>query len=102
MLRAIYKSNMGLFKITRYVGPHTCLMNDIFVDHRNLGKSMVATHLLGMVRQDPSYDIKYLQQNVKDRFGFEISSHKAWQALKAAREHVYVEAPTVFVWQVAK
>ncbi|KAL0342734.1 UNVERIFIED_CONTAM: hypothetical protein Scaly_1936000 [Sesamum calycinum] len=49
---------------------------------------MIATHLLGMVRQDPAYDIKYVQQNVKDRFGFDISYHKAWHALKAAREEV--------------
>ncbi|KAK4392362.1 hypothetical protein Sango_2014000 [Sesamum angolense] len=50
---------------------------------------MIATHLLGMVRQDPAYDIKFVQQNVKDQFGFEISYHKAWQSLKAAREQVY-------------
>ncbi|KAL0380947.1 UNVERIFIED_CONTAM: hypothetical protein Sangu_0159000 [Sesamum angustifolium] len=37
----------------------------------------------------PAYDIKFVQQNVKDRFGFEISYHKAWQSLKAAREQVY-------------
>ncbi|KAK4391333.1 hypothetical protein Sango_2196600 [Sesamum angolense] len=80
---------MGLFKITKYAGPHTCLMNEISVEHGNLGKSMIATHLLGMVRQDPAYDIKFVQQNVKDRFGFEISYHKAWQSLKAAREQVY-------------
>ncbi|KAL0316460.1 UNVERIFIED_CONTAM: hypothetical protein Sradi_5524200 [Sesamum radiatum] len=89
MLRGIFQSNMGLFKITKYAGPHTCLMNEISVEHGNLGKSMIATHLLGMVRQDPAYDIKFVQQNVKDRFGFEISYHKAWQSLKAAREQVY-------------
>ncbi|KAK4389570.1 hypothetical protein Sango_2294000 [Sesamum angolense] len=89
MLRGIFQPNMGLFKITKYAGPHTCLMNDISVEHGNLGKSMIATHLLGMVRQDPAYDIKFVQQNVKDRFGFEISYHKAWQSLKAAREQVY-------------
>ncbi|KAL0283731.1 UNVERIFIED_CONTAM: hypothetical protein Sangu_2870100 [Sesamum angustifolium] len=50
-------ANMGLFKITKYAGPHTCLMNEISVEH--------------------------------DRFGFEISYHKAWQSLKAAREQVY-------------
>ncbi|KAL0298241.1 UNVERIFIED_CONTAM: hypothetical protein Sangu_3152700 [Sesamum angustifolium] len=57
MLRGIFQPNMGLFKITKYAGPHTCLMNEISVEH--------------------------------DRFGFEISYHKAWQSLKAAREQVY-------------
>ncbi|KAK4389686.1 hypothetical protein Sango_2305600 [Sesamum angolense] len=89
MLRAGFKAKMELFKITKYVGPHTCLMNEISIDHRNLGKSMIAAHLLGIVRQDPTYDIKYVQQNVKDRFGFDISYHKAWHALKAAREEGY-------------
>ncbi|KAL0380986.1 UNVERIFIED_CONTAM: hypothetical protein Sangu_0162900 [Sesamum angustifolium] len=57
MLRGIFQPNMGLFKITKYAGPHTCLMNEISVEH--------------------------------DRFDFEISYHKAWQSLKAAREQVY-------------
>ncbi|KAL0328232.1 UNVERIFIED_CONTAM: hypothetical protein Scaly_2255800 [Sesamum calycinum] len=56
-LRGIFKSNIGLFKIIRYAGPQTCLMNEIFVDHGNLDKTMIVTHLLGMVRQDPAYDI---------------------------------------------
>ncbi|KAL0423185.1 UNVERIFIED_CONTAM: hypothetical protein Sradi_0853300 [Sesamum radiatum] len=50
---------------------------------------MIATHLLGMVCQDPTYDIEFVQQNVKDPFGFEISYHKACQSLKVAREQVY-------------
>ncbi|KAL0347373.1 UNVERIFIED_CONTAM: hypothetical protein Scaly_1753300 [Sesamum calycinum] len=43
MLRGIFQPNMGLFKITKYAGPHTCLMNEISVEHGNLGKSMIAT-----------------------------------------------------------
>ncbi|KAL0361427.1 UNVERIFIED_CONTAM: hypothetical protein Sradi_3827200 [Sesamum radiatum] len=89
MLRGIFKAKMRLFKITKYAGPHTCLMNEISIDHRNMGKSMIATHLLGMVRQNLAYNIKYVQQNVKDSFGFDISYHKAWHTLKVAREEVY-------------
>ncbi|KAL0305999.1 UNVERIFIED_CONTAM: hypothetical protein Sradi_6017200 [Sesamum radiatum] len=33
MLRGIFQPNMGLFKITKYAGPHTCLMNEISVEH---------------------------------------------------------------------
>ncbi|KAL0343925.1 UNVERIFIED_CONTAM: hypothetical protein Sangu_1279900 [Sesamum angustifolium] len=43
MLRGIFQPNMGLFKITKYAGPHTCLMNQISFEHGNLGKSMIAT-----------------------------------------------------------
>ncbi|KAL0367868.1 UNVERIFIED_CONTAM: hypothetical protein Sradi_3676900 [Sesamum radiatum] len=73
----------------RYAGPHTCLMNEVSVDHGNLGKSMIATHLMGMVREDPTFAIKNVRQTIKDKFGFEIPYHKAWQALKAAREQIY-------------
>ncbi|KAK4404539.1 hypothetical protein Sango_0822500 [Sesamum angolense] len=31
MLRGIFQPNMGLFKITKYAGPHTCLMNEILL-----------------------------------------------------------------------
>ncbi|KAL0361464.1 UNVERIFIED_CONTAM: hypothetical protein Sradi_3830900 [Sesamum radiatum] len=41
-----------------------------------------------MIRKDPVYNIRYVQQNVKDTFGFDISYHKAWHALKAAREEI--------------
>ncbi|KAL0396410.1 UNVERIFIED_CONTAM: hypothetical protein Scaly_0089400 [Sesamum calycinum] len=70
MLRGIFQPNMGLFKITKYAGPHTCLMNEISVEHGNLGKSMIATHLLGMVRQDPAYDIKFVQQKCERSIRF--------------------------------
>ncbi|KAK4390004.1 hypothetical protein Sango_2063700 [Sesamum angolense] len=33
MLRGIFQPNIGLFKITKYAGPHTCLMNEISVEH---------------------------------------------------------------------
>ncbi|KAL0301836.1 UNVERIFIED_CONTAM: hypothetical protein Sradi_6460400 [Sesamum radiatum] len=89
MLQVGFKAKTGLFKITKYLGPHTYLMNEISINYCNLGKSMIAAHLLGMVHQDPAYDIKYVQQNVKNRFGFDISYHNAWHALKAAREEVY-------------
>ncbi|KAL0403832.1 UNVERIFIED_CONTAM: hypothetical protein Sradi_2024000 [Sesamum radiatum] len=89
MLRGIFKAKMVLFKLTKYAGPHKCLMNEISIDHSNLGKSMIATHLLGMAQKNPAYDIKYVQQNMKDSFGFDISYHKAWHALKTAREEVY-------------
>ncbi|KAL0312508.1 UNVERIFIED_CONTAM: hypothetical protein Sradi_5650100 [Sesamum radiatum] len=37
----------------------------------------------------PNFAIKNVRQTIKDKFGFEIPYHKAWQALKAAREQIY-------------
>ncbi|KAI3463404.1 hypothetical protein Pfo_020067 [Paulownia fortunei] len=64
-------------------------MNSVSVDHRNLCKNMIARLLTGIVQCDPAYEIKYVQQNVKEKYQYEISYHKAWHGLKRARENVY-------------
>ncbi|KAI3467702.1 hypothetical protein Pfo_024365 [Paulownia fortunei] len=38
---------------------------------------------------DPTYEIKYVQQNVKEKYQYEISYHKAWHGLKRTRENIY-------------
>ncbi|XP_073152294.1 uncharacterized protein [Henckelia pumila] len=50
---------------------------------------MVAHTLLGIVRCDPSYEIKYIIESVKDKYGYQISYTKAWRSLKRAVEIVY-------------
>ncbi|KAI3470199.1 hypothetical protein Pfo_026862 [Paulownia fortunei] len=64
-------------------------MNSVPVDHCNLCKNMIARFLTGIVQCDPTYEIKYVQQNVKEKYQYEISYHKAWHDLKRARENVY-------------
>ncbi|KAI3458334.1 hypothetical protein Pfo_014997 [Paulownia fortunei] len=53
-----------------------CLMNSVFVDHRNLCKNMVARLPTGIVQCDPAYEIKCVQQNVKKKYQYEILYHK--------------------------
>ncbi|KAK6138728.1 hypothetical protein DH2020_027528 [Rehmannia glutinosa] len=38
---------------------------------------------------EPTYDIKYVQGNVKDKYRYAISYNKAWHNLKRARKNVY-------------
>ncbi|KAL0282522.1 UNVERIFIED_CONTAM: hypothetical protein Sradi_7258200 [Sesamum radiatum] len=71
----------------RYAGPHTCLMNEVSVDHGNLGKSMIATHLMGMVREEPNFCNQNVRQ-IKDKFGFEILTIRL-AGFEAAREQIY-------------
>ncbi|KAI3474605.1 hypothetical protein Pfo_029774 [Paulownia fortunei] len=67
-LRASLKAKLGLWKITKWAGPHTCLMNSVSVDHRNLCKNMIARLLTGIVQCDTAYEIKYVQQNMKEKY----------------------------------
>ncbi|KAL0414103.1 UNVERIFIED_CONTAM: hypothetical protein Sradi_1612000 [Sesamum radiatum] len=48
-----------------------------------------------MVRE-PNFAIKNVRQTIKDKFGFEIPYHKAWQALKAARNKFMVHGKVQF------
>ncbi|XP_075486500.1 uncharacterized protein LOC142526123 [Primulina tabacum] len=88
-LRASLKAKTGYWKITKYGGPHTCISTSVGIDHKNLNSDMVAYTLLGVVRCDPLYEIKYIIENVKDKYGYQISYTKAWRSLKRAIEIAY-------------
>ncbi|XP_075523972.1 uncharacterized protein LOC142556395 [Primulina tabacum] len=49
----------------------------------------MAHTLLGVVRCDLSYEIKYIIENMKDKYGYQISYMKAWRILKRAMEIFY-------------
>ncbi|XP_073312510.1 uncharacterized protein [Primulina huaijiensis] len=88
-LRASLKIKTEYWKITKYGGPHTCISTSVGIDHKNLNSQMVAHTLLGVVCCDPAYEIKYIIENVKDKYGYQISYTKAWRSLKRAMEIAY-------------
>ncbi|XP_011100188.2 uncharacterized protein LOC105178424 [Sesamum indicum] len=88
-LRGIYKPKMGRWTITKYGGDHTCILNQMSLEHGNLDRVYVASLLLGHVKCNPSYGIKHVIQTVKDHTGYDIAYQKAWYSLKMAREMVY-------------
>lgn len=88
-IRAGFKEKIDMWEITKYGGPHTCLMNAVNIDHQNLCKNMIAVLLTGMVQTDPGYEVKCVQQQVFDKYQYTISYHKAWHGLKRARENVF-------------
>ncbi|XP_075478575.1 uncharacterized protein LOC142519439 [Primulina tabacum] len=88
-LRASFKKSLGYFIITKYGGDHTCMSTQVGIDHHNLDVNMIANTLLGIVRCDPAYEIKYVRESIKEKYGYDISYAKAWQSLKRAVELVY-------------
>ncbi|KZV47696.1 hypothetical protein F511_42993 [Dorcoceras hygrometricum] len=79
----------GLLEITKYGGPHTCITTNVGIDHHNLNNNMIAQTLLCIVRCNPSYEIKYIMKDVKDKYGYEITYSKAWRSLRRGVEIVY-------------
>lgn len=88
-LRASLKQKLGYFMITKYGDDHTCISSQVGIDHHNLDVNMIASTLLGIVRCDPAYEIKYVQESIKAKYEYDISYAKAWHSLKRAVEIVY-------------
>ncbi|XP_075504383.1 uncharacterized protein LOC142541808 [Primulina tabacum] len=88
-LRASFKKSLGYFMITKYGDDHTCMSTQVGIDHHNLDVNMIASTLLGIVRCDPAYEIKYVRESIKEKYGYDISYAKAWQSLKRAVEVIY-------------
>ncbi|KZV56742.1 hypothetical protein F511_38066 [Dorcoceras hygrometricum] len=65
------------------------MASNIGIDHDNLNNNMIAHTLLGIVRCNPSYEIKYIMENMKEKYGYEIMYSKAWRSLRRAVEIVY-------------
>ncbi|KAI3461654.1 hypothetical protein Pfo_018317 [Paulownia fortunei] len=65
------------------------MIDRMSIDHHNLDKNYIATLLVGIVRDNPMCQIKYVMQFIKQKLGFEISYSKAWYSLKRTRENVY-------------
>ncbi|XP_073067263.1 uncharacterized protein [Primulina eburnea] len=43
---------------------------------------MITNTHLGIVHCDPAYEIKYSQESIKSKYGYDISYTKAWKSLK--------------------
>ncbi|XP_075489376.1 uncharacterized protein LOC142528233 [Primulina tabacum] len=88
-LRASFRKSLGYFMITKYGDDHTFMSTQVGIDHHNLDVNMIASILLGIVRCDLAYEIKYVRESVKGKYGYDISYAKAWQSLKRAVKVIY-------------
>lgn len=76
-LQASLKQKLGYFMITKYGDDHTCISSQMSIDHHNFDVNMIASTLLGIVRRDPAYEIKYVQESIEAKYGYDISHAKA-------------------------
>ena len=58
----------GLFDITRYEGPHTCVYPRLNHDYVQLDLSFIADTLIGIVQEEPTLNIKVIKTNKQDWF----------------------------------
>ncbi|KAH1209969.1 hypothetical protein GmHk_15G044362 [Glycine max] len=83
-LRAIISKKTDTWKVTQWDGPHTCLNMTMTQDHEKLDSDLIATCVVGMIREDPSIKISLIQERINSEFAYKVSYKKAWLAKQKA------------------
>ncbi|KAL5186838.1 hypothetical protein HKD37_05G012608 [Glycine soja] len=79
-MRAIISKKTDTWKVTQWGGPHTCLNMTMTQDHEKLDSDLIATCVVGMIREDPSIKISLIQERINSEFAYKVSYKKAWLA----------------------
>ncbi|KAH1249496.1 hypothetical protein GmHk_05G012833 [Glycine max] len=77
---AIISKKTDTWKVTQWGGPHTCLNMTMTQDHEKLDSDLIATCVVGMIREDPSIKISLIQERINSEFAYKVSYKKAWLA----------------------
>ena len=88
-LRACRRKTHGMFEITKYIGPHTCVYPKLSQDHSQLDSTLIAREIQSVVKRDPTTSIVTLHQIVKDKFCYDVPYIKAWEARRKEIKKVF-------------
>ncbi|KAH1227855.1 hypothetical protein GmHk_10G027985 [Glycine max] len=82
--RTILSKKTDSWKVTQWGGPHTCLNMSMTQDHEKLDSDLIATCVVGMIREDPSIKVSLIQERINNEFFYKVSYKKAWMAKQKA------------------
>ncbi|WVZ85322.1 hypothetical protein U9M48_032264 [Paspalum notatum var. saurae] len=80
---------MGKYDTLRSVSRiehHTCILEELEVQHRNLTADFVAQHMYSKIVNNPGYEPKSIINSIDDDFQYKISYSKAYRAKQKALE----------------
>ncbi|KAH1205717.1 hypothetical protein GmHk_16G046359 [Glycine max] len=80
----ILSKKTDTWKVTQWGGPHTCLNMTMTQDHEKLDSDLIATCVVGMIREDPSIKVSLIQERINSEFAYKVSYKKAWLAKQKA------------------
>ncbi|KAH1190426.1 hypothetical protein GmHk_20G057977 [Glycine max] len=83
-IRAILSKKTDSWKVTPWGGSHTCLNMTMTQDHEKLDSDLIATCVVGIIREDPSIKISLIQERINSQFAYKVSYKKAWLAKQKA------------------
>ncbi|KAL6342251.1 hypothetical protein AAG906_006874 [Vitis piasezkii] len=79
----------GMFEITKYAGPHTCVYPKLSQDHSQLDSTLIAREIQNVVQRDHTTSIATLHQIVKDKFGYDVHYRRIWEAKRKTMLRVF-------------
>ena len=72
------------FKITKIVGPHTCVQKDLNQKHRQLTSTLIARRLFTTLKGQPNLKVRTIMEMTKEIFKYDIKYEKARRAKQQA------------------
>ncbi|KAJ9558179.1 hypothetical protein OSB04_012793 [Centaurea solstitialis] len=88
-VRATKKKRQGLWQIRTWVAAHICYETVIAHNNRSLKSSVIAVHILHLIRANIAYVVKQIQADIKNNMHVDISYIKGWRARKKAIDNIY-------------
>ena len=88
-LHACKRSTHGLFEITQYNGPHSCLLSELSQDHPHIDASLIANEVQHLVKEQPSITVLALRAKIMKILNYTISYKKVWKGKQKAIEQVF-------------
>ena len=74
----------GMFRITKYKSPHTCVNPCINQDHSHLDSNFASKYIETLVKVEMTITIVAIQVVVVEQFGYQISYQKVMKAKRKA------------------
>ncbi|WVZ95502.1 hypothetical protein U9M48_041257 [Paspalum notatum var. saurae] len=81
-----YMGKYDTFWSVSRIEHHTCILEELEVQHRNLTADFVAQHMYSKIVNNPGYEPKSIINSIEDDFQYKISYSKAYRAKQKALE----------------
>ncbi|WVZ73043.1 hypothetical protein U9M48_021398 [Paspalum notatum var. saurae] len=81
-----YMGKYDTFWSVSRIEHHTCILEELEVQHRNLTADFVAQHMYSKIVNNPGYEAKSIINSIDDDFQYKISYSKAYMAKQKVLE----------------
>ena len=79
----------GLWMVTSYVGPHSCIPFGLRRDSKMMDSNFVASEIVGKLRQNHTTHIDELWEIIHTKYNHELSYYKVWDAKQKAIAKIF-------------